>query len=223
MTASTAPARRRRTAAAPAEEAPRAALRAQGQRTRNTIVRAARKLLLESGSLEFTLREVAVRAGISISNLQYYFPTRLAVLRAVVEPVVEVYLRDLKRALSRAEPPRTTLLALVERALQDAKNAELSALWWHFASLAAIDDECSRLMDEWYEAVTRAVAQLIRAMNPDCTQADSLHRATLLIAMADGLSLQLGAGRAKREYARGLDAKFLKAADTLIGAGGALA
>ncbi|HZW20289.1 TetR/AcrR family transcriptional regulator [Noviherbaspirillum sp.] len=191
-------------------------LRAQGMRTRNAIIDAAKKLLLEGGSLEFTLREVAVRAEISISNLQYYFPTRLAVLRAVVEPVVNAYLGDLKRAVTSGTPPRNTLNIIAERAMRDAKNAERTALWWHFVSLAAIDPECSRLLDDWYETVTRDLAQLIRAAHPDCGPAESLHRATLLVAMADGLSFQLGAGRRKRDYTRGLEAQFLATADAIV-------
>ncbi|WP_075795753.1 TetR/AcrR family transcriptional regulator [Massilia putida] len=199
---------------APAE--PERNLRAQGQRTRNAIIEVAKGLLLEGGSLEFTLREVALRAGISISNLQYYFPTRLAVLRAVVEPVVEAYLGELRQALTAEASSRAMIDALVDRALEDAKNAERTALWWHFVSLAAIDPECSQLLDEWYEEVTPGIAKFIRAVDPACKPADSLHRATLLIAMADGLSFQLGAGRRKRSYTRGLDAKFRAAVDCIL-------
>ena len=71
---------------APAESAQQG-MRAQGVRTRNAIVEVARAILLEGGSLGFSLREVAARAGISISNVQYYFPTKPALLSAVVEPV----------------------------------------------------------------------------------------------------------------------------------------
>lgn len=208
--------KRRAKAETPAAEPVRSGLRAQGQRTRNAIIRAARKLLLEGGSLEFSLREVATRAGISISNLQYYFPSRLAVLRAVVEPVIEVYLRDLERALGSGTAPRETIIMLLERGLRDSRSSETTALLWHFISLAAIDDECSRLLDDWYENLTRGVAKLVRAQNPAITPADSLHRATLMIAMVDGLSLQLSAGRRKREYTRGLETKFLTIIDTLL-------
>lgn len=208
--------RKRREATEVPTESARSGMRAQGLRTRNAIVRVARKLLLESGSLEFTLREVALRAEISISNLQYYFPTRLAVLRAVVEPVIEALLADLKRAVDSGASPQETLHALVERGLSDAKNADRSALWWHFVSLAAIDPECSRLLDEWYETVTRQIAQIIRAAYPEYAMADCLHLAMLLMAMADGLSFQLGAGRRKRDYTRGIDAKVFAAVDNLL-------
>jgi AcrR family transcriptional regulator len=210
------PVARKRRAAADTPAEPERSLRAQGVRTRNAIVDVARGLLLEGGSLEFTLREVAQRAGISISNLQYYFPTRLAVLRAVVEPVIEAYLGTLRQALGADASPHMKLEALVDRALEDARNAERTALWWHFVSLAAIDPECSELLDEWYEEATPGIAKFIRAIDPACTPADSLHRATLLIALADGISFQLGAGRRKRSYTRGLDAKFRAAVKCIM-------
>jgi AcrR family transcriptional regulator len=210
--------RKRRTSRAATARATPETLRAQGLRTRNAIVRVARKLLLESGSLEFSLRSVALRAGISISNLQYYFPTRLAVVRAVMEPIVDAYLDDLKRALESSESPRDALDEILQRALRDAKDAKGTALWWHFISLASTDAECSRLLDEWYDTLTRGIAQLIRAANPDHKMADSLQLASLLIAMADGLALQLGAGRSKGDKTRGLDARFLATANYLIGA-----
>ena len=210
--------RKRRTAGATARATPDT-LRAQGVRTRNSIVRVARKLLLEGGSLEFSLRAVALRAGISISNLQYYFPTRLEVVRAVIEPIVDAYMQDLTSALDNKVPPGVALREILHRALRDARETKDSALWWHFVSLASTDPECSRLLDEWYDALTRGVAQLIRAVNPQCKPADSMQIASLLIAMGDGLALQLGAGRNKRENTRGLDAKFLALANELIGGG----
>lgn len=195
---------------APADAAPEGErhLRAQGVRTRNAIIGVAKQLLLEGGSLEFTLREVALRAGISISNLQYYFPTRLSVLRAVMEPVVHAYLSKLRQALDADGPASVMIEALIQHGFNDAKNAERTALWWHFVSLAAIDPECSQLLDEWYEEVTSGIANFIRLADPECKPADSMHRATLIVAMVDGLGYQLGAGRRRRGYTRGLEAKF---------------
>lgn len=204
------------TPTAVANSAATGGLRAQGLRTRNAIVAVARAVLLEGGALEFSLREVAARAGISISNLQYYFPTRLSVLRAVIEPQIEVYLLELRTAFNSGAPPRETLEALAVRSLREAKDAEATALWWHFVSFAVIDPECSRLLDEWYETLTNEVAQLIRAAYPHYSSSDCLHRATLLIAMADGLNFQLGAGRRKRLYTQGIDAKFRAAAECIL-------
>lgn len=211
--------RRRRTPSAAATGAAPDGLRAQGLRTRNAIVRVARKLLLEGGSLEFSLRGVAIGAGISISNLQYYFPTRVAVVRAVIQPIIDGYLDNLQRALGSSAGPREALDELLQRAVDDAKDAKGTALWWHFVSLASTDPDCSRLLDEWYDTLTRGIAQLVRAVNPDCKPAESLHVASLVIAMADGLALQFGAGRRKGAQTRELDARFLAAVNQLIAQG----
>jgi hypothetical protein len=50
--------------------------------------------------------------------------------------------------------------------------------------------------------VTDGVAKLFRALNPVLKTAESLHAASLLIAMADGLALQFGTGPRKRDIAR---------------------
>lgn len=191
-------------------------LRAQGLRTRNAIVEVAKQVLLDGGGLEFSVREVAARAEVSLSNLQYYFPSRLALLRAVVEPVIEQYLHDLRSTAQSKSPPQVAISELAKRSYREAQNAEASALWWHFVSFAAIDAECSQLLDDWYETLTREIAQLIRSAYPHYSAADCMHRAALLISMADGLNYHLGAGRRKRSYTRGLDSKFLAAVDCLL-------
>jgi AcrR family transcriptional regulator len=194
----------------------RGRLRAQGMRTRSAIVRAARALLLECGSLEFTLREIALRAGISISNLQYYFPTRLAVLRAVLEPVIDVYMRDLRRAVDTGATPRATLDALVARTLQDAKDAESAALWCHFVSFVAVDAESAQLLDEWYGVLSCEIARLVGAVNPAFTPEECLQVATLLIAMIDGVIVRTGTGTRGRGSPDALDETLLAAVDSLL-------
>lgn len=187
-------------------------LRAQGLRTRNTIVRVARELLLEGGPLTFSQRAVAAGAGISVSNLQYYFPTRLAVLRAVIEPVIEAYLGELKGLIDSDASPDDVIERVLARSLRDAKDAQYVALFRHFLSFAAIDPECLKLFDDWYGTLTREVAKLLRTVNPAFDAADSLHVATLLIAMADGLTLQTGTARLTQR----LDAMFMEIARCLI-------
>ncbi|RQR49451.1 TetR/AcrR family transcriptional regulator [Burkholderia sp. Bp9002] len=187
-------------------------LRAQGLRTRNTIVQVAEKLLLDGGTLEFSQRAVAVAAGISVSNLQYYFPTRLAVLRAVIAPVIEAYLNELKQAIDNDASPHATLEALMKRSLRDAKDIKYTTLFRHFLSFAATDPECAKLLEEWYDTLSRDLAKLVRAANPACGAAESRQIASLLIALADGLAMQYGTGRDGQPPA----ARYLETAHYLV-------
>src|SRR5215469_17956332 len=162
-------------------------LRAQGQRTRESIVHEAKKLLLESGNLEFTLRTVARRTHIAISNLQYYFPTRASLLRAIMEPVAARYQAELDRPIGDAKGARDIYFALVDQNLADVRDPEVSAIWFHFASLAVTDPESARLLDESYESLMRGCARLLRVINPSLSPKDSRLLARIVAAMVDGL------------------------------------
>jgi AcrR family transcriptional regulator len=190
--------------------------RPQGVRTRTAIVSEARTVLLECGSLEFTLREIAQRTGISISNLQYYFPTRLALLRAVLEPVIEAYMRDLRDAVDRNAPPRATLDALVARALNDALDVDSAALWCHFLALVAIDDASAQLMDEWHGALAHEIALLVGALQPAYTYRQSVEIGILLIAIVDGVIVRTGTGRRGDGCSRALSAALLATVDGFL-------
>ncbi|QBQ98819.1 TetR/AcrR family transcriptional regulator [Paraburkholderia pallida] len=208
--------KRRTSSAAPSTGASPDGLRAQGVRTRNAIVRVARKLLLESGPIDFSLRAVALKAGISVSNLQYYFPTRPAVLRAVMAPVIDTYLDALKQALQSNASPRATIEAILDQSLRDAKDSKNIPLWWHFFSFASSDPECAQMRDEWYDTLTSELTKLIHAANPERGTAESAHIAVLLISMVDGMTLHLGTPRSKRAYMRGFEAIFLQTAYNLV-------
>ncbi|CAJ0895571.1 TetR/AcrR family transcriptional regulator [Ralstonia flatus] len=185
-------------------------LRAQGLRTRNTIVRVARKLLFEEGALEFSQRAIATRARISVSNLQYYFPTKQAVLRAVMAPAVEACLDDVKHAFDGNTSSREALDAFLERRLREAKDAENTTLWLHFLTFSSTDPECAQLLEEWYGTLTRELARLIRVANPKCELTDSLQAAVLHISMVDGLTLYLAATRGKRAYVQGVESRIIE-------------
>lgn len=208
--------RKRRTSRAAPEGASPDHLRAQGLRTRNEIVRVARKLLLEGGPLGLSQRAVASRAGISVSNLQYYLPTRLAVMRAVMEPEINTYFDALRRTLDSGVSAHDVFDAILQRAVSDAKDTKYVALWRHFFSFAATDPECAKLLDEWYDTLTNELAQLIRAMNPKYDVAGSMHVAALLIAMADGLALQFGMQRRKHTDLQRLGEGYIALAKKIV-------
>ncbi len=57
----------------------------KGARRQAEILAVARELLVEEGYDRFVLREIAARAGMTLGNLQYYFPTRETLLGALAE------------------------------------------------------------------------------------------------------------------------------------------
>lgn len=190
--------------------------RAQGKRTRLAIVGAARSLLLQNGCLKFTLREIAHRAGISISNLQYYFPTRLAVLRAVFEPVLASYTRELWDAMGKGGAPRDMLALLVAKVMRDAQDAESWAVWRHFLSLVAVDPVAHQMLDECYAGMRNELVSLVAALDPRLTRTDATATAMLLIALMEGVSMRIGVRRRDRADLRGIERRLRATVDQLL-------
>lgn len=86
--------------------------------TRERILRAADAIATESGAATVSLDAVAARAGISKGGLLYHFPTKVALMRGLVED----YLARIEALLDHGDapaPPNTLLLALLEHFLAE--------------------------------------------------------------------------------------------------------
>src|SRR5690554_6391387 len=63
----------------------------KGQARAAQILKAARQVLVEAGYTQFSLRNIAAQAGMHLSNLQYYYPTREQILLALLHYILEDY------------------------------------------------------------------------------------------------------------------------------------
>src|ERR1700722_9761476 len=76
-------------ATARSQRGPTRAVPAEG--TRSVIVSAAQRVLEDEGYADLSLRHVADAAGVAVGNLTYYFPNKQALVRAVIEALVEEF------------------------------------------------------------------------------------------------------------------------------------
>src|SRR5215510_1326659 len=81
--------------------------RRSGRAAAQRILRSAHVLLAKGGGhTQFSMRNVAARAGIHLANLQYYFPTRDALLDALLQDVGRRYREAYQRRLAAAPADR---------------------------------------------------------------------------------------------------------------------
>ena len=90
-------------------------LRADARRNREALVAVARAVFAEQGT-DASLRDVARRAGVGIGTLYRHFPSREALLQAVVREGFDV-LRDLAEEMLAQPSPRQALATWMERFL----------------------------------------------------------------------------------------------------------
>jgi AcrR family transcriptional regulator len=80
---------------------------------RNAILDAARDLFSESGYHRTTLLDIAQRAGTGVSSLYSYFPSKLHLLYAVVEPWQKECMWRLEANVRKIDDPRGKLRAIL--------------------------------------------------------------------------------------------------------------
>ncbi len=157
---------------------------------RDQLIEVARAVLVEEGLEGFVVRRIAERADVRLGNLQYYFPTRIDLLAAVVRHELEADLRSLARGMGpeECEPVvalRSLLLALIGRWRDGATDVYLPA-----GLLALHDATMAQVIDEVWLTFYDAIADCVRRIDPDADPDEARARAMVITSLLDGASLQ---------------------------------
>jgi AcrR family transcriptional regulator len=188
-----------------------------GEARRAAILDAAHRVLVTHGYAQVTVQRVAAAVGISAGNLNYYFPTRAALLRGLITRTLDAY-RERTRVLAAGAPAaRGTagLPAVLRWLVRDAAKPETSRLFRQLWAVAAIDPEVAAAMDEFYaETVRGHLRQLGLARKGRAGSAD-VALLTLLLTISEGTTVLFGTRPEASRLLRQVEALALRALDGL--------
>ncbi|WP_018181020.1 TetR/AcrR family transcriptional regulator [Jongsikchunia kroppenstedtii] len=163
---------------------------------RGQLIRAARSVLARTGVAKTSLRAVATEAGVPLGTLQYVFPGKELLLRAVIEDVVDE-IAEVLRALADAE-----------HGLEHAIRTALTSFWtqlvdeqhWGdqlmqyeltvYSLRAAGQEELARWQYERYANVIAEWCQLAANNAGETCRVPFGQLARIILAGIDGLILQ---------------------------------
>ena len=126
---------------------------------RRALIRAAYHEIAERGFEGLRTREVAAGVGLNIATLHYYFPTKEALIRGVVEHAMGRFRSTLAPHGSPGDQLRNHLRA-VRRLLRD--EPELGAVMGELALRSARDPTIAGIMRETNDAWHRTLRGLLR-------------------------------------------------------------
>lgn len=152
------------------------------------ILAAAALVLQEEGYAGFATRRVAARAGITLSNLQYYFSTKDELLGVVVGTFLQSYLDDY--AALASVPGRSAqqrCAALMERLFLDIAVVSARKMLFETWALAQHESYAAELMRDAYATYRRIFVRLLSEINPELTHDECDVRALVLTAQAEGM------------------------------------
>jgi AcrR family transcriptional regulator len=169
--------------------------RRAGNDTAARIVLAARELLMTQGYAQFSMRNVAARAGLHLANVQYYYKTREALVKALLDDTGERYRSSYEELRARGPTDREARFrAVVEFNLEDIATSETRRyfiqLW---ALLTEIDGRAGHLMNDLYAIDIQQLSDCIADLVPDTDAAEVRRRASILAAMIEGMVVVRGA------------------------------
>lgn len=157
---------------------------------KGTLTDTVLSIVAERGLHEVSVREVATAAGVSIGTVQYYFPTKDAMLTAAFTEIVD-RIRARTRAITLGPDVRANLVALLHELMPvDARRADETRIWLAFAARAAISPALAEVQRTVLEEITDALAEgFTAALGDRADESRCRQAAQITIAAVDGLAL----------------------------------
>ncbi|WP_245886384.1 TetR/AcrR family transcriptional regulator [Umezawaea tangerina] len=174
-----------------AERSPTTGGYSKGRIRREDILGAAVAMYAEAGYHGSSLREIARRVGITHAGLLYYFPSKEALLAAVLE---RRDAEDGEREHLTGPPGLEALLRLIGLAAYNVRHPGIVELYSRLAAEAvAADHPAHEYFEQHYRMAREYAAESFRALAAEGRLREGVdpeYAALTLVALMDGLQVQ---------------------------------
>lgn len=169
---------------------------------RRQLIEAVCALADRHGLEGVTLRDVARHAGVSMAAVQRCFRDKDEMLMLALAHVSEKFTAR-ARAVAAGPPPSALARVSADLALLGTGQRREAQVWLAFAARAAVIPEMAKILRDGYPRVHGLIAGLIReAASASAATVDAEVEARTLLALADGLTIQVLLGQLGRDEAR---------------------
>lgn len=156
-------------------------------------------LALEKGLDSVSMRDVAARAGLSLSSLQYHFPSKAALIERFVRRTIERSETEGADLLAAAEGG-PYLPAVLQYSIEETLKSAQGGLFALIEARAQHDAATAEAMEGFWRASLEGYAEVVALDHPTLSEREVLLAATLIASMIEGL-----AATSKAADALGLD------------------
>ncbi len=168
----------------------------KGQARIEAILDAAAEVLISQGYKKLTLRQIALQAGITVGNLTYYYRSKEALLKDLLEKILSTYLDEMDRIVEASgDSPADRFVAVVEYLIEDLHTQRTTKFFPELWALANHDAYAAELMEKMYADERQALFDLIHAINPELDELQTNHLALFVSASIEGMTMFVGAGK----------------------------
>lgn len=163
----------------------------KGERRIKLILEAAEQLLIDNGYQNFSMRKVATKAGVSVGNLQYYFPSKDKLLESLLDKVIQNYLDTFEKFRGKYAP-KEQFIKIIKSVIKDIKTKHTTAFFPELWSMANHDKHISKAMDDMYGKYRALVADIISEINPSLSEFQAKRLSLFITASLEGHTIFIG-------------------------------
>lgn len=160
----------------------------RGQTTRARIAATALALLREQGSAGLTMRQVALRSGLSLSNVQYHFKSRRRLLEGITEHHLTLCHGAMEAGLA-ARGGEPSLRTVLQTSLCDEAVLQAASAFRELFALARTEASVHTLLTDYYASGLKQLTALLAEIAPAQPDARVLEVATILVTSLEGMYL----------------------------------
>jgi len=160
----------------------------KGAETISKIIRVGAEILLEEGFTSLTKRKIAARLGISHGNVGYYFPTREALWRAVVDYELKEYYKNHHGTFDfKPGNAQANFDDFVGSWIDEYNDRIVRVFFSHIIAFGELNEFIGELRDEIYEMFFSQLMKLANDMDLGVEQSELEQRVLTVIVLLEGL------------------------------------
>ena len=192
------------------------ALRKRGTDRVKAILEASEEIFLEGGYENLTMRSIAQRANISLSNLTYYFQTKDDLFQTLIDGVTARYADQLLRIFKKyPDDSKERFNAYLSYLLKDCRRSKSRALFYHLWAVSTHDQFVLLMRERSYALFFSQIRELCIALNPDISDDVLNQRSYLIMSLVEGMHVIYGNHRKMSESLGRIENEFLKQANLI--------
>jgi AcrR family transcriptional regulator len=163
------------------------------------LIEAATRVLAEEGPERFSMNRVAAAASVRLSGLQYYFPTRNALIWGMLAAILEKDKVAIAAAIAQETlAPKERLRRAVDAYMANCETVLMTKVCLYFFNTALYDEELMAYLDDWYLAYMRIFTELIQSVNQSVSEKRGAQMAAIILALVDGAAIMRHSGPARQ-------------------------
>ncbi|WP_295997254.1 TetR/AcrR family transcriptional regulator [Rugamonas sp.] len=178
----------------------------KGYERAGAILDVARVLLANHGYAALSMRSVALRLGVSLSNVQHYYPSRDALIEALLVQTFDRYQAGIdERVAQLGKGARLELFkAVIDYFLDDLRDPISCGLFFEISALANRHAYAAQIFDKMMTRARKTLRNLIKDIAPHMTPRQCEIRGALIVSQMIGTMLFISDARPRHAELKGL-------------------